>query len=312
MICVAANPSIDRLFEVNRFAHGAIHRPVAVTTVAGGKALNTARAAKALGAEPLVMALLAGHAGAWIADALAAAGVRLRATWIQGETRSCLSAFDRASGDLTEFYEDGPAVDSGTWRAFVTDVVEASEAGWLAICGSLPAGVPSSAYADLVRSASARSASVAIDASGEVLARALEAGPHLVKVNETEAADLLAASTTADTEIPAKAPAPALLDLAGSGSCTAVVTSGAHGATLAGPSGLLLQGRPPHQGRYPVGSGDCFLAGLLAANERGLDWHRALALAIAAGAANAEIPGAAVLDPTRVEDLAARVHVESF
>ena len=51
LVVVAPNPSIDRLVEVAAFRHGEIHRPLATTTVAGGKGFNVARVAAALGAE---------------------------------------------------------------------------------------------------------------------------------------------------------------------------------------------------------------------------------------------------------------------
>ena len=59
-----------------------------------------------------------------------------------------------------------------------------------------------------------------------------------------------------------------------------------------------------------MGSGDAFLAGLVVALDRGAEWPAALALAIGAGAANAELAGAGRLDPARAESLAARAKVE--
>jgi lysophospholipase L1-like esterase len=51
IVCFAANPSIDKLFEVDRLVPGAIHRPLAFVQTAGGKGLNVARAAHALDAD---------------------------------------------------------------------------------------------------------------------------------------------------------------------------------------------------------------------------------------------------------------------
>ena len=47
IVCLAANPSVDRLFEVERLVKGDIHRPSSFVQVAGGKGLNVARAARA-------------------------------------------------------------------------------------------------------------------------------------------------------------------------------------------------------------------------------------------------------------------------
>ena len=81
-----------------------------------------------------------------------------------------------------------------------------------------------------------------------------------------------------------------------------MVTLGADGAVLAGPDGGW-RGRAPAVGRYPVGSGDALLAGLLAGLERGLDWRAALAAGLGAGAANAERAGQGRLDPARARAL---------
>ena len=51
IVCLAANPSIDKLFEIDRLVKGDIHRPQGFVQVAGGKGLNVARAAHSLGAD---------------------------------------------------------------------------------------------------------------------------------------------------------------------------------------------------------------------------------------------------------------------
>jgi fructose-1-phosphate kinase PfkB-like protein len=63
------------------------------------------------------------------------------------------------------------------------------------------------------------------------------------------------------------------------------------------------------RGRYPVGSGDAFLAGLVTALDRGDGWEDALRSALGAGAANAEMPGAARLDPDRARALASQAEI---
>ena len=75
IVCLAANPSIDKLFEVDRLVPGHIHRPVGFEQTAGGKGLNVARAVRSLGGEVLVTALLRGHAGKWLGEMLSAEGV---------------------------------------------------------------------------------------------------------------------------------------------------------------------------------------------------------------------------------------------
>jgi 1-phosphofructokinase family hexose kinase len=288
---VAASPAIDRLHAIDALQVGTIHRPHRVVAVAGGKALNAARAAHSLGADVRAVALLGGHAGRWIADALAAEGIALDSVAGPGETRMALSV--AVEGGLTEFYEPAPEIGPAHWSALEAAVARAATvARWVAISGSLPPGAPADAYHRLVRAARDGSARVALDARGDGLAAGLRAGPDFVKVNASEAAELGIAG------------AQDLLIAAGAGDRAAAITHGTDGLELALADGRVLRAAPPAIGPYPVGSGDSALGGFLAALDVGDDWSAALALATGAAAANAEVAGAGRLDGARAVALA--------
>jgi fructose-1-phosphate kinase PfkB-like protein len=228
--------------------------------------------------------------------------------WAHGENRSSLSVADRETGGLTEFYEHGAVVPAAAW----TELLQATsalfdEASWLTISGSLPRGTPDDGYQDLVRAAREAGVRVAVDAEGDRLRLALEARPEIVKVNQAEARGLLGVPTARHEE--ALAAARKLRDLAGGDGHAGVVTRGAEGVVLAAPDGTLYEGRLYVRGRYPVGSGDAFLAGLVTALDRGQGWADALCLALGAATANAELPGAGALDPARAAALAAEAEV---
>ena len=273
---VAASPSIDRLHIVAALRPGEIHRPERVVAVPGGKALNAARAAHALGADVHAIALLGGHTGRWVADALEEEGVTCDAVAGPGETRICVSVSD--GGDLTEFYEPGPELQPEHWAALETAAAEvAARASWVGVAGSLPPGAPADGPARLLRVAREAGARVALDVSGEALRLGLAAGPDFVKVNAEEAAALGISS------------AEALRD--SGGAAAAAVTHGADGMELATSEGTL-RAAPPQLGSYPVGSGDSALGGFLAALDGGASWPEALDRAVEAAAANAQVPGA--------------------
>jgi 1-phosphofructokinase family hexose kinase len=291
---VAGSPSIDRQHEIDALEPGTIHRPHSVVAVAGGKALNAARAANHLGANVRAVALLGGHTGRWVADALAEEGVALDVVDGPGETRMALSVH-APDGPLTEFYEPAPEIEPEHWDALEAAVTSAArDAHWVAISGSLPPGAPPDAYTRLTHAARAGRARVALDARGEGLWGGLHAGPDFVKVNASEAAEL--GYTTA----------PALREAAGG--AAAAITHGADGMELATADGTL-RAIPPVTGRFPVGSGDAALGGFLTALDVGGDWAAALALATGAAAANAEVPGAGRLDGARAAQLARDVRV---
>src|SRR5947209_18671129 len=192
ILCLATNPSIDKLFEVERLIHGEIHRPLHFTAAPGGKGLNVARGVVTLGGQALVSGLLGGHAGRWIEEALAAQRVQTNFLWTSGETRASLSVADRETGRLTEFYEDPAPITAQEWSALEGLMGELlSEASWVSVSGSLPPGAPRDGYASLIRIARDRGVPAALDARPPALASAVDAWPDLVKINVDEAAQLL-------------------------------------------------------------------------------------------------------------------------
>jgi fructose-1-phosphate kinase PfkB-like protein len=78
---------------------------------------------------------------------------------------------------------------------------------------------------------------------------------------------------------------------------------------VAAPDGTLFEGRLYVRGRYPVGSGDAFLAGMITGLDRRDPWDEALCAALGAATANAELPGAGKLDPARAVELSSQAEV---
>lgn len=313
IVCATSSPSIDKLFIVSRLHVGQIHRPVKFTRVPGGKALNAARAARALGGSSRVVAIAAGSAGRWIADTLEREGVESTLIWSRGESRSALSVSDASTGTLTEFYEDSPAVTDDVWERFERAVVAAlGPTDWLSLSGSLAAGAPIEGYARLVRSARERHALVAVDARGPALAAAVAEGPDLVKVNTAEAGELLgtAASGGRETLSWGLHAARDIRRAAGGDGHAVAVTCGVDGMALVDGRGVGWLGKLRSHGPFPVGSGDAALAAMLTALSAGQDYPEALALALGAAAANAFVPGAGRLAADAARALAASSSVQ--
>jgi 1-phosphofructokinase family hexose kinase len=309
IVCVAGNPSIDKLFVVDQLTVGGIHRPQRLVQLPGGKGIHVAQVATALGADAVVTGLLGGYAGRWVAEALAAQEVQGRFAQMAGETRSSLSVADRQTGRLTEFYESGVPVTAEEWESVETIVSSLlPQASWITLAGSLPPNTPRDAYARMAERARDAGVSVALDTRGDALAHTIGEQPQLVKINAYEAQELLGWELS--TSEAAQRAAREIRKRAGGDGHAAVVTMGEEGMVLADPEGREWRGRLAARGRYPVGSGDAFLAGMLTALERGDAWPDAIALGLGAAAANAEVPGAGLLDPQRAITLASLAAVD--
>jgi fructose-1-phosphate kinase PfkB-like protein len=174
----------------------------------------------------------------------------------------------------------------------------------LAMAGSVPAAVELPGYADLIRRARRAGVRTAVDSRGPDLARALASQPDLVKINAYEAEELVGRPVGGVAD--ARAAAAEVRARAGGAGHTAIVTVGEQGMVLVEPGGQAWHGTVAARGAYPVGSGDAFLAGLLVAlgGEAEVGWVEAVKLGLGAAAANAEVPGAAQLDPNRARELA--------
>ncbi len=301
LVCVSVNAAIDKTAAIPNLVPGEIHRPEMLSMLPGGKALNVARAARTLGLDSTVIAVLGGHAGAWVEDELWNRGIRTRAVRVPGETRTCLSILDRRTGGLTEFYEAGLRLDGPGWAAvesaLAEELAEKGEGALVVVAGSLPPGAPDDGYGRLASLGAAASARVAVDVGGVQLAAALPARPWLVKVNATEAA----AASGIPTDDP-EGVAAAAAELRRLGAQVVVITLGVEGALFVDQDGHGWRlGPPPEIGLYTVGSGDALLAGLAAALARGEPLPEAARQGAAAACANALRPGQGEID---LEDVA--------
>lgn len=300
MITVAGlTPSVDLTYLVDHLAPGSIHRPTAVLRCAGGKPLNLARAAAALGADVAVVAVLGGGTGDWLSAELRRAEIAVRAVPTPALTRTCVSVSAADSDELTEFYEYADPIPDEVWVELRTALAAELDRrpGWLAISGGPPRGLPATALAELAELAHERGRLVAADTHGASLAPLLDTGPALVKINRTEAADVLGIEPQGELAEMAAA----LRSRTGG---TVVLTDGAAGSVGLDGSGRVFRApAPARRGRFPVGSGDSHLGGLLTALDRGDGLDAALRLATAAGVANAQIPGPARFDLELVKEL---------
>ncbi|TBN57715.1 hypothetical protein EYE40_10130 [Glaciihabitans arcticus] len=297
------SPSLDVTYRVAEVTVGEIHRPREVLRFPGGKGLNLARAATRLGASARVVAPLGGHVGALVSSLAEAAGVAVLAVPVAGETRSCVTVAGD-DGRLTEFYESAAPLHPSE----VDEIRQAiggldGGAGWTALSGSVPTGVPLHELVDMLRARAEAGDRIALDTHGAALDTLVsELRPQLVKVNRFEASELLGVSA------PARELATLLRERSGG---TVIVTDGAEGSVAVDEDGAW-RATLEFRGAFPVGSGDSYLGGLLAVLDRGGSLGEALAVATGAAAANAAIPGAGEFSLEHANDLADRTVVKQL
>ncbi|MFC6062807.1 1-phosphofructokinase family hexose kinase, partial [Streptomyces ochraceiscleroticus] len=192
ILTVTLNAALDITYRVPRLRPRGTNRVTEVSERPGGKGLNVARVLAALGHDTVAT----GFAGGGTGDALRAmlaqeTGVTDALVPIGSATRRTVAVVDTTGGDTTQLNEPGPTVSPAEWDAFLTryrELLDGAQA--VALCGSLPPGVPVDVYARLTRTARAAGVPVLLDTSGEPLRRGLAARPDLAKPNAAELASL--------------------------------------------------------------------------------------------------------------------------
>ena len=291
LVCISANPAIDRRLRLDNIAVGEINRASSAQSFPGGKAAHVAMVAKALGIDVMWVGFLGGAAGEQCESGLSALGVPLTVIRTESETRANLELVS-ADGKVTEILEPGGAVTESEVERLLTscrDLFAESERGTqVALSGSLPPGAPSDLYAELIRLARLYGCRTLLDTSGEALRQGLNAAPDLVKPNRNEASDF------AGYKIDNNA-AEVTQKFFAAGAKSVAISLGANGMIWQRASdGELFVSEPsPLANCSPVGCGDAALAGFAVAHERGLNDEETVRLATACGSANclATAPG---------------------
>ena len=286
ILTLTLNPCIDLEIEVQRLVCDDINRVAASRREAGGKGINVSRMVHALGGKTMVIAPFGGQMGVDFLNRFSQMRLRAKLVPISGETRLNVNILEAGGRAHTRLNASGPRLSARELHQ-VFDAVERNlpRAAMLVLSGSLPPGVPTDTYAELIRMANRRGVRTILDTDGEPLRRGLRAKPFLVKPNLFEARRLLGGRL--DTTAAVARAAQRLLKM---GAEVAVISRGPLGAVLASADGCWTA-RPPRQiVRNTVGVGDCLTAALAWALKRERPFDEALRWGVASGAACAVRP----------------------
>jgi tagatose 6-phosphate kinase len=288
VLVVCLNPAWQKGLFFPRFTLGAVNRAERVCEAGGGKGVNAARALRLAGVPVTVALFAGGQTGERLRADLAAAGCGVLCECGAAPTRTCTTVVDLDGGSVTELIEPSAPVAPTALAALRAKIMAALPGlAGVALCGSVPPGVPETFYGEVARAARAAGALVVLDGVSGV-GPALEAGVDLLKIN---AAELRLLTGVDDLR-------------AAAGRCRERyrlpwlgVTAGPEAAWLFGPEVAVRYELPHLHGvRSPIGAGDC-ATGILLGRSAGTDLGRELlietfaaALAAASASCLTDIP----------------------
>ena len=307
ILTVTLNAAVDRTLVVPSLTLGHRHRASESVTLAGGKGINVARGLRTLGVPVLATGFAGGRNGDAIRDGLSEAAIPFDLVEIEGQSRTSTAIVDPMAGTQTEINEYGPEVAPAEAKEFSRRFEHLMEyATAVVFAGTLPPNLDEGFLVGLLQRARERELYTIVDSTPSVLRTTLKAGPWLVSPNQHEAESVVGFDFIEEGDFPH-----GLSRLVELGAQAACITSREGHSYLTTEDGVVSARAPKVEALSRIGSGDAYLAGLLAGIlHRDLAPRDALRLAAGCAAANAETLGAGLFEARRAEELAGSVEIE--
>lgn len=306
ILTITPNPSLDLLYEAGRLVWDDANRIDAPRRRVGGQGINVVRAARALGGEARAVALLGGRTGDELERMLAREGAAYHRITIANETRTFVGVREVETGRSLLLNPRGPAISPKEAAALTEElcrIIQSERPKWVAVCGSVPPGLPADLYATLGAAAREAGSRFVPDCDGDALRNAASFA-HVLVPNHHEAARLTGVEITDDGAL--KRALNALIEI---GATTAAITLGARGAALANAQQAWIAEAPAQSAGSAVGAGDAFLAALLLGLDAANSLDQIAGDAVAAGSAVLLSTGAAILSAADAQSIREKTKV---
>lgn len=278
---VTFNPSLDYVVTVPHLEVGAINRTKGEEIFPGGKGINVSWVLRNLGIPTRILGFKAGFTGEEIQHLVEAQGIACDLLPVEkGFSRINVKVRSR---EETAINGQGPSIGEADLARLLKQLEALEPGDMLVLSGSGPSGCAPTLYGQIARLMQQRDIPCVVDATGKLLANALEAGPFLVKPNKEELEDLLGRKLATEADLVEGA-----RELRKRGARNVLISLGGDGALLVDAFDVVHRHTAP-QGTMvnTVGAGDSMVAGFLAGYLKHHDYAEALQWGICAGSATA-------------------------
>ncbi|GHV80225.1 phosphofructokinase [Spirochaetia bacterium] len=314
IITVTLNPALDKTARCDVLRPNALNRLRDVSIDAGGKGVNVSAMIRVLGGNSIATGFAGGGAGEELIAGLAGKGLEHDFVRIASVTRTNLKVINDA-GNVTELNEPGPEITGEEFAALEKKLAAFGTKGnTFILSGSLPRGIKSDAYKKLCGTLRQNGAEVFLDADGEALELALDAGPDAVpcflKPNRYELLKLFGIQD--GSEITEAVLSPLCVKLLDKGVSLVCLSLGHEGALFVSREGIRRSPALPVTVKSTVGAGDSMVGALVYGFENGLPQEHCFALAMAASAGACTTEGTNPPSRFLVDELLQQVCVQKI
>ncbi len=300
------NPCIDKTICINNFVFGGMNRVKETRVDPAGKGVNVAMAYRNLGGDVCCTGFNYDDGGQLVTDLLDKSGIRHDFVNVKGKLRTNLKIFDVSQRIATEINEPGYPVTENDLSKLLKKITEIKRGiSTLALCGSVPQGVPNSIYAQIIGMMRSLSIRCVLDAEKELLCEGSLAQPYLIKPNLHELESAVGIKLKSMSEL-VKA-ARKFIDM---GVSIVAVSLGEDGALLVNETQVFRSPVVRVEVKGTAGAGDSMIAGFCLAIEKSLSADDLLRYGMAAAAASCMNEGTMLCKKDDFEVLLRRVKVK--
>ncbi len=278
---VTLNPALDYVLKVARLRDDDINRTESEALYYGGKGINVSVILTRLGIPNKALGFVGGFTGKQLEAMLKADGIDCDFCYLDsGMTRINVKVKMDKELDINA---QGPTVSTENIEELLKKLDGMQNGDYLVLAGAIPPSLPSDVYERMMRYLTDKEVCFVVDATGDLLLKALPYKPFLVKPNHLELGDLFGVKLQTAAEIEHFA-----RKLQKMGARNVLVSRAENGALLLDEYGSVYEAKNADGILInSVGCGDSMVAGFLAGYIEKRDYAYALKLGTACGNATA-------------------------
>ena len=277
------NPALDYVIKMQSFQAGKINYSKEEYLLPGGKGINVSIILKTLGMNSTALGFVAGFVGEEIEKKVKEHGIETDFIKIENDI-SRINVKITTQAEETAINGKGPLVEEKYIKILYEKIDKIKSDDTLILSGSIPKGISTNIYQDICKRVKDKGVKIVIDSTGDLLIKALEYKPFLIKPNHEELGELF------DVKISNKEEALEYAKkLQEKGAKNILVSMGKMGAVLLDENGYSYKMEAINSQKRvnTVGAGDSMVAGFIAGYQIFNNYEKALQMGIVAATATA-------------------------
>lgn len=278
---VTFSPCLDYAVWVDELKLGEVNRVDKEHMLPGGKGINVSIVLHNLGYDSMALGFVSGFTGREIEAQVKEMGLSCNFIHLnQGNSRINIKLKAEEETDINGI---GPVIEEKHLLKLFEQLERLKENDILVLAGSIPNGVSSTIYCEIMERLKENKVKIVVDATNDLLVNVLEKQPFLIKPNNHELGEIFGIELSKKEDIIVYAK-----KLQEMGARNVLVSMAGDGAIFISEEGKCFESKAP-KGKVvnSVGAGDSMVAGFLAGYLERRDYEYAFKMGVATGSASA-------------------------